>query len=70
MKPPVEEILTDFLQGHAMRGVSRKHASVMAGATSDAMREAQERISERIVSLLGFTSSTLPETKRRAAPAR
>jgi integrase len=57
MRPPVEEILTDFLQGHTPKGVSRKYASVMAVAKSDAMREAQERISERIVSLLGLTAA-------------
>jgi hypothetical protein len=57
MKPSVEEILTDFLQGHTPKGVSRKYASVMAVAKSDPMREAQERISERTLSLLGLTAA-------------
>ncbi len=54
MKPAVEEILTEFLQGHAPKGVSRKYVSMMILARSDALREAQERISERIVGLLGI----------------
>jgi integrase len=56
MKPAVEEILTEFLQGHAPTGISRKYVSAMILAKSDALREAQERISERIVSLLGLTA--------------
>ena len=54
MKPAVEEILTEFLQGHAPKGVSRKYVSKMILVHSDALREAQARISQRIVSLLGI----------------
>ena len=57
MKPPVEEILTEFLQGHTPKGVSRKYVSKMIMVYSDALREAQGRISERIVALLGLTVS-------------
>ena len=57
MKPPVEEILTEFLQGHTPKGVSRKYVSKMIMVYSDALREAQTRISERIVDLLGLTVS-------------
>jgi integrase len=52
MKPAVEEILTEFLQGHAPKGVSRKYVSKMILAHSDALQEAQARISQRIVTLL------------------
>jgi hypothetical protein len=54
MKPAVEEILIGFLQGHAPKGVSIKYASTMILARSDALREAQDRISKRIVGLLGI----------------
>jgi integrase len=54
MKPPVEEILTEFLLGHAPKGVSRKYVSAMIVAQSDALHEAQARISERLVTLLGI----------------
>jgi integrase len=54
MKPPVEEILTDFLLGHAPKGVSRKYVSAMIVAQSDALHDAQARISERLVALLGI----------------
>jgi hypothetical protein len=57
MKPPVEEILTEFLQGCAPKGVSRKYVSTMIVARSDALREAQTRISERIIGLLGLTKA-------------
>ena len=57
MKPAVEEILTEFLQGHTPKGVSRKYVSKMILAYSDALREAQARISERIIGLLGLTEA-------------
>jgi hypothetical protein len=54
MKPPVEEILTEFLLGHAPKGVSRKYVSAVIIAKSDALHDAQARISKRIVTLLGL----------------
>jgi len=54
MKPAVEEILTEMLMGHAPKGVSRKYVAAMIVAKSDALHEAQARISERIVGLLGI----------------
>ena len=36
-------------------GVGRKYVSTMVMAQSDALREAQERISDRLVALLGLT---------------
>ena len=55
MRPAVEEMLVEFLQGRAPRGVGRKYVSTMILAKSDALRDAQARISERIVGLLGLT---------------
>jgi hypothetical protein len=54
MKLAVEEILTEFLQGHAPKGVSRRYVSTRILARSDALHEAQARISKRIVELLGI----------------
>lgn len=59
MKPAVEEILTEFLQGHAPKGVSRKYVSTMILAKSDALHEAQARISARIMILLQLTTADL-----------
>jgi len=52
MKPPVEEILTEMLMGHAIKGVSRKYMATLIVAKSSALREAQRRISARIAALL------------------
>ncbi len=57
MKPPVEEVLTKFLQGHTPKGVSRKYVNKMIVAYSDALRDAQERISTKIMSLLHMSVS-------------
>lgn len=59
MKPAVEEILTEFLQGHAPKGVSRKYVSTMILAKSEAPHEAQARISARIMELLQLTAADL-----------
>jgi hypothetical protein len=55
MKPPVEEILTEMLMGHAIKGVSRKYMATLIVAKSSALREAQRRISTRIAALLSPT---------------
>jgi hypothetical protein len=47
-------MLRDVLQGHTPKGVSRKYVSTMILARSDALHEAQARISERIVGPLGI----------------
>ncbi len=49
----VEEILTEFLQGHAPVGVSRKYVVRAILRERGALREGQRRISMRITSLLG-----------------
>jgi hypothetical protein len=52
-------ILTEFLQGHAPKGVSRKYVSTMILAKSEAPHEAQARISARIMELLQLTAADL-----------
>jgi len=39
MKPAVDEMLRDFLQGHTLKGVARKYVSTMVLAKSDALRD-------------------------------
>jgi hypothetical protein len=48
-------MLISFLMGHALEGVSAKYTNELMIANSAALREAQERVSKRIVSLLGLT---------------
>ena len=62
MRPPVAEIIQELLMGHVPKGISRKYISTMVVAQSDAMREAQTRISDRIMSLLKLH----PQTRRGA----
>jgi integrase len=50
----VDEMLRDFLQGHAAKGVARGYVSAMVLAKSAELRAEQERISTRMVSLLGL----------------
>lgn len=50
----IDEMLRDFLQGHAHKGVARGYVSTMVLALSDELRAEQERISARLVSLLGL----------------
>jgi intergrase/recombinase len=46
----VDEMLCDFLQGHAAKGVTRRYVSAVVLAKS----AEQEKISARMVSLLGL----------------
>lgn len=57
MRPSVEEMLIEFLQGRAPRGVGRRYVSTMIMAKSDALREAQERINDRLMALIGLTAA-------------
>ena len=50
----VDEMKRDFLQGHAHKGVARGYVSTMMLALSDELRAEQERISARLVALLGL----------------
>ena len=51
----VDELLTHFLMGHAPEGVSRRYVARMILNAGSAMREAQRKISRRIVTLLTST---------------
>ena len=54
MVPAVEEILTEFLLGHAAKSIPRKYASAVFVTKSRALREAQRQIGARIIDLLGL----------------
>jgi hypothetical protein len=45
------------LMGHALEGVSAKYTDELMIANSQALRDAQEKISRRIVSLLGLETN-------------
>jgi integrase len=51
----IPEMLSHFLMGHALEGVSAKYIAELIIANGPALREAQERISARIFELLGLT---------------
>jgi integrase len=54
MRPAVPELHTDLLQCHTPKGVSRGYVSKVVAAESDALRDAQRRISARMLDLLGL----------------
>jgi integrase len=50
----VDEMLAHFLMGHSPEGISQKYIVKMILASGPALREAQRKISRRIVGLLGI----------------
>jgi integrase len=50
----IDELITHYLMGHAPQGISQKYIATLILQNGPAMRAAQERISKRIVSLLGL----------------
>jgi hypothetical protein len=50
----VDEMLAHFLMGHARAGILQRCVVRMILSSGPAMREAQRKISKRIVSLLGI----------------
>jgi integrase len=50
----VDEMLSHFLMGHAPAGISQRYVARMIPSSGPAMRDAQRRISKRIVGLLGI----------------
>jgi len=76
----VDDLIRHFLMGHAPQGISQRYVATLIVQNGPAMRAAQERISKRIVSLLGLTLSghhdaplapDVPtEKSKAAAPAR
>jgi hypothetical protein len=51
----ISEMLISFLMGHSLQGVSARYTNELMIANSQALREAQEKISRRIFELLGLT---------------
>jgi hypothetical protein len=82
----ISEMLISFLMGHSLQGVSAKYTNELMIVNSQALRDAQEKISRRIFELLGLTlggyhdaplvpdaPSRAPSTREKskaAAPAR
>ena len=50
----IDGLLTHYLMGHAPDGISQKYVATLISQNGPAMRAAQERVSKRIVSLLGL----------------
>jgi integrase len=50
----IDDLISHFLLGHAPSGISQRYIAVLILQNGPAMRLAQERISKRIVSLLGL----------------
>jgi hypothetical protein len=48
-------LISHFLLGHAPKGISQAYVSRLILQNSDAMREAQQKISTRMFELLGLT---------------
>jgi integrase len=51
----ISEMLISFLMGHSLQGVSAKYTNELMIANSQALRDAQQKISRRIFELLGLT---------------
>jgi integrase len=72
----ISEILISFLMGHSLQGVSAKYTNELMIANSQALRDAQEKISKRIFQLLGLTRGAdhdaplVPDTPTRLEASR
>src|SRR5664279_5044853 len=69
-------IISHYLMGHAPQGISQKYIATLILQNGPAMRAAQERISKRIVSLLGLKlgdhhdAPLVPDTPTRVEASR
>jgi integrase len=54
-----DNLISHFLLGHAPRGISQEYIAILILASGPAMREAQEKISARMLALLGLMFKTL-----------
>jgi integrase len=54
----IDDLISHFLLGHAPEGISQAYVAKLILQNGPAMRDAQERISKRIFSLLGLTAET------------
>ena len=71
----ISEMLISFLMGHSLQGVSARYTNELMIANSQALREAQEKISRRIFELLGLTlghhdAPLVPDTPTRVEASR
>ena len=72
----IPDMLSHFLMGHALEGVSAKYIAELIIANGPALREAQEKISARVFELLGLTpcghhdAPLVPDAPKRAEPNR
>jgi hypothetical protein len=66
----VDDLLIHFLMGHAPEGISQKYIAVLMLSNGPAMRAAQEKISARMVTLLGLTAKTFIEELRKPPEPR
>jgi hypothetical protein len=72
----ISEMLISFLMGHSLQGVSAKYTNELMIANSQALRDAQEKISRRIFELLGLTlggnhdAPLVPDTPNRVEATR
>ncbi|WLA39488.1 integrase family protein [Bradyrhizobium elkanii] len=53
----IPDMLSHFLMGHALEGVSAKYIAELIIANGPALREAQEKVSRRVFELLGLSLS-------------
>ena len=62
----IDELLVRLLMGHSLVGVSQGYVAIAALSGGRSMRDAQRRISKRIVSLLGIEAGrALPSPENR-----
>jgi integrase len=54
----INDLIRHFLMGHAPKGISQDYVALLILQNGPAMRAAQEKISKRIVKLLGLTLAT------------
>jgi hypothetical protein len=54
-----DNLISHFLLGHAPRGISQEYIAILILASGPSMRDAQEKISARMLALLGLTFKTL-----------
>jgi len=75
----IPDMLSHFLMGHALEGVSAKYIAELIIANGPALREAQEKISAQVFELLGLTLGgnldaplvpTMPSQEKSKAAAR
>jgi hypothetical protein len=66
----VDDLLIHFLMGHAPEGISQKYIAVLMLSNGPAMRAAQEKISARMVMLLGLTAKTFIDELRKPPEPR